>query len=260
MQRYFKVWFLMTINSLQASFVSRSGAFLFISGKLIRFSFFLFLLVTLAQKTGALSGYNLNQVIFFFLTFNLVDIFAQSLFREVYHFRSLVMSGDFDLVLVKPMHPLIRVLLGGADGMDMLTLIPLIGAIVYYIPQLGAVSPFSVVLYILLIINALIIATGFHIISLVVGILTTAVDQTIWIYRDLTSMGRIPVDFYNQILRALLIFAIPVGIMMTMPAKALMGLLSPLMLIYSFVFGVVFLSLTFRLWNWSLSRYSSASS
>ncbi|MBI4033203.1 MAG: ABC-2 family transporter protein [Candidatus Blackburnbacteria bacterium] len=250
----------MTINSLQASFVSRSGAFLFISGKLIRFTFFLFLLVTLAQGTGALKGYNLNQVIFFFLTFNLVDIFAQSLFREVYHFRSVVMSGDFDLVLVKPIHPLIRVLLGGADGMDMITLVPLIGAIAYYVPQLGGVSGVNIIFYILLVINALILATGFHIISLVVGILTTAVDQTIWIYRDLTSMGRIPVDFYNQILRALLFFAIPVGIMMTIPAKALMGLLSPPMLIYSFVFGVLFLWASFRLFHWSLSRYSSASS
>lgn len=250
----------MTINSLQASFVSRSGAFLFISGKLIRFTFFLFLLVTLAQETGALSGYTLNQIIFFFLTFNLVDTFAQSLFREVYHFRSLITSGDFDLVLIKPMHPLIRVLLGGADGMDMITLIPLVGAIVYYVPHLGAISLFNVILYILLVINALIIATGFHILSLVVGILTTAVDQTIWIYRDLTSLGRIPVDFYNQILRALLIFAVPVGIMMTIPAKALMGLLSPQMLIYSFVTGIVFLWVSLRLWSWSLSRYSSASS
>jgi len=40
---------------------------------------------------------------------------AQLLFRDVYRFRPKVVSGDFDLILVKPINPLFRVLLGGAD-------------------------------------------------------------------------------------------------------------------------------------------------
>lgn len=260
MNKYLKTWFLMTVNSIQTSFASRWGAILFILGKIIRFGFFFFLLVLVVGKTKALAGYDLSQIIFFFLTFNLVDILAQALYREAYRFRGLVTSGDLDLVLVKPVHPLLRVLFGGVDVLDIITLVPLLALIVYYTGQLGSLNLFSVGLYLLLVANALLLATAFHIAALAVGVLTTAVDHTMWIYRDLTSMGRIPVDFYSGFIRALLTFVIPVGIMMTFPAKAIMGLLSGPLVFYSFIIGIVLFGTSLKFWNWSLTRYSSASS
>lgn len=260
MKRYLTVWWLMTTNYFQTAFANRGGALLFILGKMIRFVFFFLLLVIVVEKTKNLAGYNLIQVIFFFLTFNLVDTAAQFLFREVYRFRPLVVSGDLDLVLVKPINPLLRVLLGGADPLDFVTLIPLTALLVWFGTQLGNVSIFSVLLYFLLVLNALVIATAFHIAVLALGILTTAVDHTIMIYRDLTSMGRIPVDFYNQFIRSLLVFVIPIGVMMTIPAKAFMGLLSIHMILYSFAAGLVLFWASLCLWKWALTRYSSASS
>lgn len=260
MRRYFKAWWLMTINSFQTALASRSGAIIFILGKVIKFAFFFFLLVIVVEKTEALVGYNLNQVIFFFLTFNLVDIFGQFLFREVYRFRPMIVSGDFDLILTKPIHPLVRVLLGGADVLDLSTLFPLAALLFYFAQRIGTLAPIQVFLYLLLIFNAFLIATAFHIAVLAFGVLTTAVDHTIMIYRDLTAMGKIPVDFYNQFIRALLTFVVPVGVMMTVPAKALMGLLSVQMAAYAFIVGAVLLWLSLKFWNFSLTRYSSASS
>lgn len=260
MNKYFKAWLLMTINSIQTSFASRWGAILFILGKIIRFGFFLFLIIIVVGKTKVLAGYNLSQVIFFFLTFNLVDILAQALYREAYRFRGLVTSGDLDLILVKPVHPLLRVLFGGVDILDMITLIPLLILIIYYAGKIGSLTGFSIVLYFLLVVNALLLATAFHIAALAIGVLTTAVDHTMWIYRDLTSMGRIPVDFYSGFIRALLTFVIPVGVMMTFPAKALMGFLSLPLIFFSFELGVILFWFSLKFWGWSLSRYSSASS
>lgn len=258
--RYFRAWWLMTMNAFQSSFASRGGAIIFIFGKLVRFTFFLALLIIVVQKTKSLEGYNLNQVIFFFLTFNLIDVMAQFLFREVYRFRPLVVSGDFDLVLTKPIHPLTRVLLGGADILDLVTLVPLVGLLFYFSQKLGPVGFPEAALYIGLVFNAFIIAAAFHIAALSLGILTTAVDHTIMIYRDLTSMGKIPVDFYNQFIRALITFVVPVGVMMTVPVKALMGILSPQMIFYSFIVGIISIWLALKFWNFSLTRYSSASS
>lgn len=260
MKRYFKAWWLMTMNAFQSSFASRGGAVIFLLGKIIRFVFFFFLLVIVVNKTESLEGYTLNQVIFFFLTFNLVDVAAQFLFREVYRFRPLIVSGDFDLVLTKPIHPLVRSLLGGADVLDLVTLFPLAGLLVYFAQKIGPISPGFILLYLALVINAFLIATAFHTAVLAFGVLTTAVDHTIMIYRDLTSMGKIPVDFYNQFIRALITFVVPVGVMMTVPAKALMGLLSPQMAVYAFIIGGVLLWLSLKFWNFSLTRYSSASS
>lgn len=258
--RYFHLWRKLTVNSFLIALSSRFGAFLFLLGKILRFIFFTIFLLALFSRIGELAGYSSLQVIFFFLTFNLVDTTAQLFFREVYRFRQLVVSGDFDLVLTKPMNPLFRALTGGADPLDLLMFIPYLGTLVYVAWQLGNLSILNVGLYILLLINAFLIATGFHILVLALAVVTTEIDHAIMIYRDLTSMGRVPVDIYREPLKSIITFAIPVGVMMTFPAKAFLGLLSPLGILTSFVLGSLFLVLSLCVWRFALTKYASASS
>lgn len=108
--------------------------------------------------------------------------------------------------------------------------------------------------------NSLVLATAFHIIVLAIGILTTAVDHTIMIYRDITSMGRVPTDIYKEPLKSIVTFILPVGILMTFPAKAMMGLLSFWGIIISISISVVVFYLSLTLWRYALTKYSSASS
>lgn len=240
---------------------NRVAATLFIFGKLLRFLFFLGFLILLVGRTRTLAGYNLSQIIFFFFTFNLIDITVQLLLRGVYHFRPLIVSGSFDLVLVKPVPPLFASLVSHTDVLDLFTLVPLIGYMIYFLAsgQIIVSLP-GILLYFLLITCSFIIALALHIMVLAVGILTTEVDHLIWIYRDLSGMGRIPVDVYREWLRNFFIFVVPIGVIMTFPAKALMGFLSPQMVSFSLVLSVVFLFLSFRFWQFALKKYSSASS
>ena len=184
---------------------------------------------------------------------------AQFLFREVYRFRPLIVSGSFDLVLVKPVNALFRVLMGGADVLDLIMIPPIIFA-VYYVGRLLSPTTSQTVLFLLLIINSLFIATAFHIVVLALGIITLEIDHTIMIYRDITNLGRFPVDIYRQPLQGILTYLIPVGIMITLPAKALMGLVSPSGVLLSFVIGTVAVLVAIRLWNFALTKYTSASS
>lgn len=232
---------------------------LFLTGKVLRFGFFLAFLFFLIKEAGSLVGYNTNQVIFFFLTFNLIDISAQFLFREVYRFRQLVVSGDLDLVLVKPMSALFRSLMGGADVTDLMTIPPLIYAVVYVGRMLNP-AILQTAYFILLILNGLLIATAFHIAVLALGIITLEIDHTIMIYRDLTNLGRFPIDIYKEPLKGILTYLIPIGIMISLPAKALMGLVSLPGVLWSLGFGIVVLFLALKFWNFSLTKYTSASS
>ena len=188
-----------------------------------------------------------------------MDIFSQFLFREVYRFRPLVISGEFDLVMAKPINALFRVLMGGADIIDLVTIPPLIVATIW-IGSLFNPTPLHVAYFILLLINGFLIATAFHIAVLSLGIITFEIDHTIMIYRDLTNLGRFPVDIYKQPLQGILTYLIPVGIMMTVPAKALFGLVSPLGVLGSVALGLLLMFLSFKFWNFAIKQYSSASS
>ncbi|HJX59127.1 hypothetical protein A2V61_03365 [Candidatus Woesebacteria bacterium RBG_19FT_COMBO_47_8] len=259
LRKYLKVWWMMSKNSFIQVLINKFGAGVFLTGKILRFVFFMTFIVFLLKGTQNLAGYSLSQTVFFFLTFNLVDIVSQFLFREVYRFRPLIVSGGFDLVLTKPISPLFRSLMGGADILDFITIPPLIVAIVILARGLNPTA-ISAFFYILLLLNGLLLATAFHIMVISMGIITFEIDHTIMIYRDLTNLGRFPIDIYAQPLRGILTYLIPVGIMITLPAKALMGLVSYQGVLVSLAIGVLALYVAKRFWGIALKRYTSASS
>jgi ABC-2 type transport system permease protein len=256
---YFKIWLLMSKNSFLVVLAQKKVLFIFLLGKILRFIFFMTFLYFLVSGANSLMGYSVNQTIFFFLTFMVIDTTAQFFYREVYRFRSLVVSGDFDLVLTKPFSSLFRVLMGGADVIDLITIPPLYAVTFYYGSLLTPSAP-QVYLYITLLISGFLISTSFHILVLAIGIITLEVDHTMMIYRDISSMARFPVDIYKQPLRGVLTYLLPIGVMITLPAKALMGYVTPFGIFISISFGVLTLYLAISFWNLALQKYSSASS
>lgn len=257
--KYFRIWWLMSRNSFMDVLFQKMAFLIFLTGKVLRILMFFGFLFFLLKSTKNLAGYNLNQTIFFFLTFNLVDVIAQFLFREVYRFRPLVVNGGFDLILTKPASALFRVLMGGADVIDLVTIPPLIFA-TYWVGSLLHPNLGQILMFLFLLANGLLIATAFHIAVLGLGIITLEIDHTVMIYRDLTSLGRLPVDIYREPLRSILTLLIPVGIMVTLPAKALMGLVSPVGVAASLLGGVLAVILALKFWRFALTKYASASS
>lgn len=256
---YLKIWLIMSKNAFLIWFTQTKLLVLFLTGKILRFVFFVTFLLFLLKGANRLAGYDINQAIFFFLTFNVIDVLAQFFFREVYRFRSLIVSGDFDLILTKPMSALFRSLMGGADVVDLVTIPPLFIA-VFYVGNMLNPTILHSTFYVLLLVNGLIIAAAFHIAVLSFGIITLEIDHTIMIYRDLTNLGRLPVDIYKEPLKGILTYFVPIGIMISLPAKALMGLVSLPGVLWSLGFGAIALFLSIKFWNFALTKYTSASS
>jgi len=115
-------------------------------------------------------------------------------------------------------------------------------------------------MYLLLLVNGFLIATAFQIAILAFAIVTLEVDHAVMIYRDMTALGRLPVDIYKEPLRGFLTYFIPVGIMMSLPAKAIMGLTTPFGILAAFIVGIAFMFLALKFWKYALTKYTSASS
>lgn len=256
---YFKIWKIMAKNSVSSWLSKKEAVIIFVFGKVIRYLFYFGFLYFLVKKTNGLAGYTAYQTLFFTATFTLVDTLGQFLFRSVYTFKSLIVSGDFDLVLLKPVNPLFRSLVGGPDPMDLIT-IPPIFAVVIYIGSFLNPTFFSVVTYLILVVNAILISMSIHIFVLSLGVITLEIDHTIMIFRDFASMGRMPIDIYKEPLKSFLTFIVPVGLMFTLPSKSLMGLVSPVALLLAISFGIILFFLSLRFWQSALKKYTSASS
>ena len=260
MKRYFKLWWFFTKNTTSLAMQSRFGSVVFLVGKILRFLMLFYFLYILINETKTLAGFDIYQVIFFFATFSLVDIIPQLFLRETYRFRHYVISGFFDYILTKPMSPLFRSLFGGSDALDIPLLLLSIGFLIYSGSHIGPITFIGVLLYLLLLVNALVIAFSIHVFILGFGIITTDVDNGVMLYRDITKMGQIPVDVYRAPVNFLITFVLPVGIMMSFPVKALLGMLSFQFIGISILFAVVFLFGSLRFWRFAVNQYQSASS
>lgn len=261
MKKYFVVWSTLAQLSFSEVLSTKVSAFLFLSAKTIRFLFFFFFLLHLVGNTGGLLGYTREQAVLFFLVWNVVDITTQLFFRGVYFFRQKVVNGELDFYLSKPMNPLFRIITGNTDLLDLTTLVMLIVYISWFLPRSSIViTSAALAIFFVLLASAFLIALAFHIVVVAIGIIALEVDHTIMIYRDVTQMARFPIDIYTQPLRSILTFALPVAIMFTVPAKALMGLVSFPIILLSLLLTTCFLLLSLRLWRYALTKYSSASS
>lgn len=254
---YLKIWWASTKLSFASVLENRLGVIFFTSGKFVRFAFFIGFLLVIHQKVQHIAGYTLGQMITFFLMFNVIDLFGQLFFRGIYWFRQQVVSGEFDFKLTKPVSPLFQVLTRHTDILDL----PLFFLTVAFLLRQGiTLNAFQATLFALTLLAGFVIVTAIHIAVAALGVITTEVDHTIMIYRDLSMMARVPIDIYTDAIRALLTFVIPIAIAFTLPAKTLMGLVSLPTVLLALVISIATLAASLYLWRFALTQYSSASS
>ncbi|MBI1979473.1 MAG: ABC-2 family transporter protein, partial [Elusimicrobia bacterium] len=211
------------------------------------------------------AGYSLTQVTFFYLTFNIVDILAQLFFRGIYMIGRDIREGDMDFYLIQPVHPLFRISSNLIDFLDFITLIPVLVLTGMVLPKiLGALNfpelSLRLILYGLLCANGVTIAFSIHVLIASLTVRTQQMESTVWLYRDVASLGRFPSDVYSELFRAILTFVFPIAVMVSFPSKALLGILSWDKVALAFFLSSILLALSLGSWKSALKHYCSVSS
>jgi len=99
-----RIWFMVAKMAARTYLLNLLATLLFLVGKVVRFLLFFAFLFAVLSSNNTLAGYNREQVIFFFLVFNLVDIMVQFFFRGVYQFRPIFGWTDiFDFITLIPL-------------------------------------------------------------------------------------------------------------------------------------------------------------
>jgi ABC-2 type transport system permease protein len=260
-RRYLNIWVRMAAMSLQAQLTYRIGAVGFLAGKLIRLLFFFAFVAAVFNHTETLAGYSLVETALFFLTFNIVDITAQIFFRGIYGARRTVQDGDFDFYLVQPCSPLFRMACSMVDFLDIVTMVPVLILTAMVFSRLPAGIPWTNYLtYILLTANGVAIAFGIHVFVAGLAVRTQELENAIWIYRDVMFMGKFPIDIYAGPARWALTWVLPIAVMVSFPAKALLGRLAMTSVLHAFGLSSALLALSGWYWLNSISKYTSSSS
>lgn len=260
MKKYFLVWIQLTKNAFSTILASRIDSFSYLSGKILRFFFFLFLIQGIFQYTDTLVGYTKPQVILFFLTYNLIDVLAQAFFRGIYTLKHDVRKGNFDFFLMRPISPLFYSLTKLTDLLDFIFLIPIVYLTSQAIHNLGLLMPISLGMYIFFLFLGLIIVLSIHILTAALTIRTVESDHIIWLYRECMTLGRFPPEIFSSKVQFVFTFLIPVIIASGFPVKALFGQADLQMILMSILVTLLFFVMSIVFWKNNIKYYSSASS
>ncbi len=265
MKKYLSVWCTLAKLAFLVQCTSFLGSLGWLGGKVIRLVFFLIFLSAIYKHVPSVAGYTIAEVAFFFLTFNLVDNIIQLFIRGIYNIGRDIREGDLDFYLLQPIQPLFRISSNYVDFLDLLTLIPVLILMGMVLPKVtagvaGTMFAKRFALYILLCLNGMLISFAIHVLIAAVTVRTQQMENTIWLYRDFISLGRFPVDIYQESIRLGLTYALPIAVMVSFPAKAMLGQLTIFQVFFAFVMSATLLNVSLLAWKAALRHYSSVSS
>lgn len=258
--KYIKVCLALMLNSFKTQLATSLGSAGYLIGKLIRFFFFLGYLIALFKQVPGINGYTLPEMVLFFMTFNVVDVMAQFFFRGLYGIKPLIDEGDFDKILTQPVRPLFRLCCMGMDLLDLITMIPIMVVSFYTLKKIpNPMTLQHVSIYLFLFLNAMFLAFSIHVFVGGLSVQTQEFEGAIWLYRDIMTLGRFPVSIYAEAVRTVLLTVLPIGVMISYPAQALLGLLSWKAVLYATGLGLLFYVTSIKYWNYTLREYTSNS-
>lgn len=260
MYRHFRIWLQLTKIAFSNTLTSRLDSASYLIGKLVRFFFFVFFIQGIFSYTSSLAGYTKEEILLFFLTYSLVDVTAQALFRGIYTLKQDIRLGHLDFALVRPLNPLFYIMSKLTDLLDFIFLIPIIYLTTDTIQKIGDVTPEAVGLYVLFLCISIIIVLGIHILTAALSVRTVESDHIIWLYRECMTIGRFPPEIFSNKIQFVFTYIIPIVVAVGFPVKALLGEINFTFITTTLVVTVLFFVGSMLIWKHNLKFYSSASS
>src|SRR5271169_891178 len=194
---------------------------------------------------------------FTFLQGVLEGVINPSLVTVVDHIR----KGTLDFVLLKPADAQFLVSTARFQPWRSTNVLTALAIWTVAFIRLGrGPSPVGALAALVLLGSATLLLYSLWILTISAAFYVVKVDNLTNLFSSVFDAARWPVQIFRGVLRWVFTLVVPLALMTTYPAEALLGRLSPLALAGSVAGAVAFAWLSRRVWLGSLARYSSASS
>lgn len=218
----------------------------------------LIFIIIVFQNTQNLAGWNFKQILLLYGITRISIGIAGYCFDELYQIGpKYIRNGDFDKILLRPVHPLISIIGGSSEFTSVGDVVIGLGITSYMLIDLAipitALLIFKIVFF--SIIGALIIGAINTIFS-ISSFWTYRSDEVIWSFYRMYSFTEYPVDIYNQFIKILITIILPFAFVAYYPTMDYLGL-NDSMIYLSPLVAIVLWFIAIKLWNFALTKYRS---
>lgn len=263
LKKYLKIISVFAKLSLMFQTAHRGSFFLAVLAKSLRMGLLLVFFQAIYLNVNMVAGWSFREIFLLVLSFLTSECLAIITFHRnlFYYFPKMLKSGDFDLVLAKPINPLFYSAFRVIDIMDLSSFAFVIFLWIYFFTHFPfAVSISTIFVYIFALSSGII-----FLFSLTLFLASTCfwvlVGQGLGrFFEGVVRMARYPTNIFNGFLRTFFFYIFPIATIATVPARVLTGVIEIQYLIFAFVFSLILLFFSLKFWNFALRHYSSASS
>ncbi|HEX7840243.1 MAG TPA: ABC-2 family transporter protein [Kofleriaceae bacterium] len=172
-----------------------------------------------------------------------------------------IRSGSFDYVLLKPVDAQAMISASHYEPWRVFDLVGAIAVIVYAFAQLGAPPSLAhLAAGIALFIAGVLAAYALWILCAAASFWVVRIDNLMYLLGAIFDIARWPVDVFQGAWRFVFTFVIPVAVMTTYPAQALLGTLGAWRTLATVGGSLLLLALGRLVWRTAIRSYTSASS
>jgi len=182
---------------------------------------------------------------------------SPSLTNVVEHVR----KGTLDFVLLKPVDSQLLVSLAKIEPWRILDIFGALAIFTYAFRKLGHHPTFFHVLLALgLLFAALLVLYSISILVVSIAFFAGRVDNLLYLFQSVFDIARWPTSIFRGGLAIVFTYVLPLALMTTYPALALLGRLSAATALGALASTLVFAAFARIVWRLSIRRYTSASS
>lgn len=260
-----KKYFLLYIAMFKASFIAdleyRANFFTRIMTDIFWYIAQVMTFEVIYQHTEKIGDWDKYQMrVFLGLLFVIDAIYMIIIHENLENISEKVRKGDLDLLLAKPVDSQFMLTLQKANTAIFGNLVLAISWLAYALSGLHDFNWMRLLWLVILIPCSLMVIYSIRFMFSATAVIFTRSENLQFLWWQIYKLGMRPDSMYNPFIKLMVLTALPVGVIVSIPARALINppelnyLLWPLVLAPILVYG------THRFWNFALKFYSSASS
>ncbi len=205
-----------------------------------------------------IAGWNFKQILLLYGVTRIPVGIAGYCFDELYQIGpKYIRNGDFDKILLRPVHPLISIIGGSSEFTSVGDVVIGLGITIYMLIDLAipitALLIFKIIFF--SIVGAFIIGAINTIFS-ISSFWTYRSDEVIWSFYRMYTFTEYPIDIYNKVIKIVITIILPFAFVAYYPTMDYLGF-NHAMIYLSPLVAIVLWFIAIKLWNLALTKYRS---
>ncbi len=260
MRRYLRVYRSFARSSVQREMEFRANFFAKIGQNVVWMAFFAVVLLVVYGRTSSVAGWTRGEALVLAANVFLMGSVCAGLFFSLTEIPEQVRRGTLDFVLTRPLDPQFwvstRRLAPEQAGSALVGL-----GMVFVGLRLDGVHPGlgAWLAWAALILCAVAVFYSFNLALMTTAVWFVRVDNLFVLTETTQQIARYPTDIYGAVLARFLTFAVPLGMLGTVPARALVRSVEITTFLAALAWAVVALAASRLFWRYALRQYGSAS-